>query len=68
MWRTGRLIDILLTGRLADGILFMGDKMSMAHSLEVRMPFLDRSVIDFGIGAHFPTESIDQIGEVINRL
>jgi len=24
----------------------------------------DRSVVDFGIGAHFPTESIDHVGEV----
>jgi asparagine synthase (glutamine-hydrolysing) len=37
------------TGRLQDGILFMTDKMSMAHSLEVRMPFLDRSVVDFAL-------------------
>lgn len=26
-----------------------------------------RSVIDFGIGAHFPTESIDHIGEVLEE-
>lgn len=25
----------------------------------------NRSVVDFGIGAHFPTDSIDQIGEVV---
>jgi asparagine synthase (glutamine-hydrolysing) len=35
------------TGRLANGILLQADKMSMAHSLEIRMPFLDRSVIEF---------------------
>ncbi len=27
----------------------------------------NRSVIDFGIGAHFPTDSIDRIGEVIRE-
>jgi asparagine synthase (glutamine-hydrolysing) len=27
----------------------MGDKMTMAHSLETRMPFLDRGVVDFGL-------------------
>ncbi len=35
--------------RLAEGILFMGDKVSMAHSLEVRFPFLDRSVVEFAL-------------------
>ena len=37
------------TARLAEGILFMTDKVSMAHSLEVRMPFLDRAVVDFAL-------------------
>ncbi len=37
------------TSRLAEGILFMTDKVSMAHSLEVRMPFLDRAVVDFAL-------------------
>lgn len=35
--------------RLPDGILFMGDKVSMAHSLEVRLPFLDRRVVEFAL-------------------
>jgi asparagine synthase (glutamine-hydrolysing) len=26
------------------------DKISMAHSLEVRVPFLDRSLVEFGLG------------------
>ena len=33
-------------GRLMSGILLQHDKMSMAHSLEVRVPFLDRSVVE----------------------
>jgi asparagine synthase (glutamine-hydrolysing) len=37
------------TARLSDGILFMTDKVSMAHSLELRMPFLDRRVVDFAL-------------------
>ncbi len=34
------------TARLAEGLLFSIDKLTMAHSLEVRMPFLDRRVVD----------------------
>ena len=44
-----RRLAIDFTARLADGILFMADKVSMAHSLEVRMPFLDRAVVDFAL-------------------
>jgi asparagine synthase (glutamine-hydrolysing) len=35
--------------RLAEGILFMGDKVSMAHSLEVRVPFLDHELVDYAL-------------------
>jgi asparagine synthase (glutamine-hydrolysing) len=40
-------LSIDLTGRLADGILLAHDKTSMAHSLELRMPFLDLDVVEF---------------------
>jgi asparagine synthase (glutamine-hydrolysing) len=35
--------------RLGDGILVMEEKMAMAHGLELRMPFLDRSIVDFAL-------------------
>jgi len=47
--RVQRCLALEIRGRLADGILFMTDKTAMAHSLEVRMPFLDRAVVDFAL-------------------
>lgn len=32
---------------LLDGLLLKGDKISMAHSLELRVPFLDHHLVDF---------------------
>jgi len=43
-----RRLAIDFKSRLAEGILFTMDKVSMAHALEVRMPFLDREVVNFG--------------------
>ncbi len=40
-------LSLELTGRLADGVLLAHDKTAMAHSLEVRMPFLDLEVVQF---------------------
>ncbi|HEX5229085.1 MAG TPA: asparagine synthase (glutamine-hydrolyzing) [Bryobacteraceae bacterium] len=45
--RLQRRLALELTRRLPENILFTTDKMSMAHSLEVRMPFLDQSVMEF---------------------
>jgi asparagine synthase (glutamine-hydrolysing) len=35
---------------LLDNLLMKADKISMAHSLEVRVPFLSRSLVEFGLG------------------
>ena len=40
---------------LPGDILQKADKMSMAHSLEVRVPFLDKEVFDFA--AKLPKET-----------
>jgi asparagine synthase (glutamine-hydrolysing) len=45
-----RRLGVDFVSRLSEGILFMTDKVSMAHSLEVRMPYLDRTVVDFALG------------------
>jgi asparagine synthase (glutamine-hydrolysing) len=47
--------------RLTDGILVTGDRMAMAHSLELRMPFLDRAVVDFA--AALPTDMKVRAGQ-----
>jgi asparagine synthase (glutamine-hydrolysing) len=35
---------------LLDNLLMKADKISMAHSLEVRVPFLSRDLVEFGLG------------------
>jgi asparagine synthase (glutamine-hydrolysing) len=44
-----RRMALDLTRRLADGLLATNDRMAMAHSLEVRMPFLDRAVVELSL-------------------
>ena len=36
---------------LPDELLMFGDKLSMAHGLEVRVPYLDRTVVEFAAAA-----------------
>ena len=45
----GRLLDLNLRTYLLDDLLPKVDRMSMAHGLEVRSPFLDREVVEFAI-------------------
>ena len=44
----GGLQFIELRSTLPDELLMYGDKLSMAHSLEVRVPYLDKEVVEFG--------------------
>lgn len=43
----GGLQFIELRSTLADELLMYGDKLSMAHGLEVRVPYLDREVVEY---------------------
>lgn len=51
--RTGagleRRLLLEMGGRLSNGILASCDRMSMAQGLEVRLPFLDRGVVEFAM-------------------
>jgi asparagine synthase (glutamine-hydrolysing) len=38
---------IEIRSSLPDELLMFGDKLSMAHSLEVRVPYLDKTVVEF---------------------
>jgi asparagine synthase (glutamine-hydrolysing) len=44
-----RVLDLDLGTYLPDELLVKTDRASMAHSLEVRVPFLDRIVADFAL-------------------
>ena len=50
--RTAQLVD--LVSYMAECILMKVDKMSMAHSLEVRVPLLDHRVVEYAF--QLPTE------------
>lgn len=47
--RLERRLALEMVGRLSDGILMVGDKTSLAHSLEVRMPFLHRPLVELAL-------------------
>jgi asparagine synthase (glutamine-hydrolysing) len=43
----GKFQFIELRSTLADELLMYADKISMAHSLEVRVPYLDRDLVEY---------------------
>ena len=51
----GSITRDLLDSHLAERLLFKVDRMTMAHSLEARVPFLDHKLIEFAVSvpAHF---------------
>ncbi|MDA7946914.1 MAG: asparagine synthase (glutamine-hydrolyzing) [Hyphomicrobiaceae bacterium] len=49
------------------GLLVIEDKLSMAHSLETRVPLLDNEVIDFALTCPWETLTDGQIGKIVFR-
>jgi asparagine synthase (glutamine-hydrolysing) len=47
--RLGRLQHVDLRSMLVDDLMLKADKLSMAHSLELRVPFLDHRVVELGL-------------------
>jgi asparagine synthase (glutamine-hydrolysing) len=50
MGTAGRYLAVDQQYYLPDDILYKTDRMSMAHSLEVRPPFLDHRIVEFAAG------------------
>jgi asparagine synthase (glutamine-hydrolysing) len=46
----GRLQFVDLNTFIPDNLMLKADKLSMAHSLELRVPFLDHRVVECGLG------------------
>lgn len=46
------------------GLLLVEDKLSMAHSLETRLPFLDNELVDFAMGVPVGLK-LGNLGEVV---
>jgi len=44
-----RIINVELKNRLPELLLMRVDKMTMAHSIEARVPFLDEDVVEFAL-------------------
>lgn len=51
------------------GLLLVEDKVSMAHSLETRTPFLDNDLVDFALHlpVHHKLHSLEQMAEFVDE-
>lgn len=52
---------------LVDNLLMKSDKLSMAHSLEVRVPLLDRPLVEFALGLPMRAKISAWAGKVLLR-
>jgi asparagine synthase (glutamine-hydrolysing) len=52
---------------LLDNLLLKSDKLSMAHSLEVRVPMLDRPLVELGLGLPARAKTSIRGGKVLLR-
>lgn len=57
-----QMLFVSMTQWLPEDLLIKADKMTMAHSIELRVPFLDHHMVEFV--AHMPTDlKIKKIGD-----
>ena len=60
---------IELTTRLPELLLMRTDKMGMANSIEIRVPFLDKALVEFALGAPLAWKLRDGVSkEPLKRL
>lgn len=52
---------------LPDDLLITEDAMSMAHSLEVRVPFLDNELLEFSLSLPFEHKYKNGVGKIVLR-
>lgn len=52
------------------GLLVVEDKLSMAHSLEARVPFLDNDLVDFGVNLppHYRLKNLNQVQKMDENI
>lgn len=63
----GRFQHIEIRSSLPDELLMFADKLSMAHSLEVRVPYLDRTVVEFAERLHSSMKIRRRRGKWLHR-
>lgn len=63
----GRLQFVEVRSTLPDELLMYADKLSMAHSLELRVPFLDKDVVEFAERLPADLKVRDGVGKWLHK-
>jgi len=63
----GRLQFLEVRSTLPDELLMYADKLSMAHSLELRVPYLDKDVVEFAERLHSNLKVRNGVGKWLHK-